>query len=228
MPVTTIHVRERVMERNNRIAGSVREKLRAAGVPALNLISSPGAGKTMLLERTLEAFGAELTIALIAGDCQTDNDAQRLALHTDRLVQAVVTDGACHMDAAQVEQALESIDLAGTDLVIIENVGNLVCPASWDLGEEAKVVLFSVTEGEDKPVKYPNTFRRAGYVVLTKLDLLPHVDFDLERAVAYAHEVNPGVRLFFTSARSGEGMSNWLHFLRERAAAARDRTLAGV
>jgi hydrogenase nickel incorporation protein HypB len=218
MPVTTIHVRERVMERNNLLAGTVRERLLAAGVPALNLISSPGAGKTQLLERTLEMLNSELEIAIITGDCQTDNDAQRLARHTDHLVQAVVTDGACHLDAAQIDKGLQSIDLDRTDLLIIENVGNLVCPASWDLGEEAKVVLFSVTEGEDKPVKYPNTFRKASYVVITKTDLLPHVDFDLERAVLLAREVNPGLRLFFTSARTGEGLDSWLDFLRDQVA----------
>lgn len=219
MAVRTIDVRERVMARNDELAAQVRSRLADHGTTAINLVSSPGAGKTTLLERTLGAVGDELDIAVIAGDVQTQNDADRLAEHTPRLVNAVVTGGACHLDALQVMTALDTIELERTRLLFIENVGNLVCPSSWDLGEEAKVVLFSVTEGEDKPVKYPNTFRRASYVVLTKLDLLPHVDFDLERAVTLAHQVNPGLRLFFTSARTGEGMDHWLDFLRARTAA---------
>src|SRR5215510_671139 len=175
MAVRTIDVRERVMARNDELAAQVRARLAAAGVPALNLVSSPGAGKTLLLERTLQALGAERRLAVITGDVQTQNDADRLARHTDRLVQAVVTHGACHLDACQILSALESIDLEATDLLFIENVGNLVCPANWDLGESAKVVLFSVTEGEDKPVKYPTMFQRAGVLVFTKLDLLPYV-----------------------------------------------------
>jgi hydrogenase nickel incorporation protein HypB len=220
MPVNTIEVHERVMARNDRIAASIRERLARSNTPAFNLISSPGAGKTLLLERTLEALNTEMNIAVVTGDCQTHNDADRLARHTGRLVHAVVTHGSCHIDASQIDRALEAIDLDHTDLLLIENVGNLVCPASWDLGEASKIVLFSVTEGEDKPVKYPKTFRNADYVVVTKLDLLPHLDFDLDRAVAYAREVNPALRFFFTSARSGEGMTEWLNFLRECPAAA--------
>src|ERR1019366_534114 len=155
MAVRTIEVRERVMAKNDEIAASVRQQLLDAGVPALNLVSSPGSGKTTLLERTLDALGEELRISVITGDVQTRNDADRLAKRTTRLVQAVVTNGACHLDARQVQHALGAIDLAETELLFIENVGNLVCPASWDLGENAKVVLFSVTEGEDKPLKYP-------------------------------------------------------------------------
>lgn len=214
MPITTIHVRERVMERNDRIAATVRQRLQGGCTPAFNLISSPGAGKTLLLERTLEALNREMRIALVTGDCQTDNDARRLERHTERLVQAVVTDGGCHLDAAQIDRALESIDLGATDLLLIENVGNLVCPAGWDLGEDAKVVLFSVTEGEDKPLKYPNAFRKSRYAIITKLDLLPHVDFDLERAVSFARDVNPRLRFLYTSARTGEGLADWFNVLR--------------
>ena len=221
MPVTTIEVRERVMARNDERARTVRARLAESRTPSLNLISSPGAGKTLLLERTLAALGNELHIAVVTGDCQTDNDAQRLARHTTRLVQAVVTQGGCHLDASQIDEALRRIALDDTDLLIIENVGNLVCPASWDLGEDSKVVLFSVTEGEDKPLKYPNTFRRAQVAVLTTLDLLPHVDFDLERAVSHAREVNPTLEFFFTAARTGQGLGAWFDFLRARVAAAR-------
>jgi hydrogenase nickel incorporation protein HypB len=171
MAVRTIEVRERLMARNDELAGEVRRRLEAAGVPAFNLVSSPGSGKTSLLERTLDTLGQEVRIAVVTGDVQTQNDADRLARRTDRLVQAVVTGGACHLDALQVLTALEAIDLNSTDLLFIENVGNLVCPASWDLGELAKIVVFSVTEGEDKPLKYPKMFRQAQYAVLNKIDL---------------------------------------------------------
>ncbi len=217
MAVRTIEVRERVMARNDELAAGVRHRLAIAGVPAFNLISSPGSGKTLLLERTLAAVGEELGIAVVTGDVQTQNDADRLARHTDRLVQAVVTHGACHLDALQVAKALEAIDLASTRLLFLENVGNLVCPASWDLGEAAKIVLFSVTEGEDKPLKYPKAFQQARYAVLTKVDLLPHLEFDLEAAIANARQVNPELRFFRTSARTGEGLPEWFSFLRAEA-----------
>ena len=219
MAVRTIEVRERVMARNDELASRVRESLRRAGVVALNLVSSPGSGKTTLLERTLEMVGDELDVAIVTGDVQTQNDADRLARYTDRLVQAVVTGGACHLDALQVLTALAALDLERTRLLLIENVGNLVCPASWDLGEQAKVVVFSVTEGEDKPLKYPKMFREARYAVLNKMDLLPHLRFDLAGAVENARQVNPSLRFFFTSAATGEGMDHWFDFLREQVRA---------
>lgn len=217
MAVRTIEVRERVMARNDEIAAGVRRTLADAGIPAFNLISSPGSGKTLLLERTLAALGEPLGLAVVTGDVQTQNDADRLARHTGRLVQAVVTHGACHLDASQVADALTAIDLATTRLLFIENVGNLVCPASWDLGEAAKIVLFSVTEGEDKPLKYPKAFQLAEYVVLTKMDLLPHLDFDVEAAIRNARQVNPALRFFRTSSRTGEGLAEWFDFLRAHA-----------
>ena len=221
MAVRTIDVRERVMAKNDELAAEVRHRLSSHGVAALNLVSAPGSGKTLLLERTLERLGAELSLAVVTGDVQTQNDADRLARHTDRLVQAVVTNGACHLDAKQVLTALEAIDLASTDLVFVENVGNLVCPASWDLGESAKVVVFSVTEGEDKPLKYPKMFRQARYAVLNKIDLLPHVPFNRDLAVEYARSVNPTLEFFFTSALTGEGLEDWLAFVRSAARQAR-------
>lgn len=221
MTVSVIDVRERVMARNDALALDVRARLERAGTPAFNFISSPGAGKTLLLERTLAALNEQMRIAVVTGDCQTQNDADRLARHTERLVQAVVTNGGCHLDARQIETALAAIDLEHTDLLLIENVGNLVCPAAWDLGERAKIVLFSVTEGEDKPLKYPKAFRAASTVVITKVDLLPHLEFDLEMAVGYARDVNPSLRFFFVSARTGAGMSEWLEFLRSEVAVAR-------
>jgi len=209
------------MARNDELAAVVRERLRGSGVVALNLVSSPGSGKTALLERTLDAVGEELDIAVVTGDVQTQNDADRLARRTSRLVQAVVTGGACHLDARQVLTALDALDLDHTRLLFIENVGNLVCPASWDLGEEAKLVVFSVTEGEDKPLKYPKMFREASYAVLNKIDLLPYVPFDVDRALAYAREVNPALRFFLTSALTGEGLTEWFEFLRQCCAATR-------
>jgi len=220
MAVRTIEVRERVLARNDGIAQQVRRRLEERGIVALNLVSSPGSGKTLLLERTLAALGEELRIAVVTGDVQTVNDADRLARHTTRLVQAVVTGGACHLDASQVADALDAIDLDETRLLFIENVGNLVCPASWDLGEQGKVVVFSVTEGEDKPLKYPKMFRMARWVVLNKTDLLPHVDFDVDAAIANARSVNPELQFFLTSARTGAGLDGWFRFLRERVGSA--------
>ena len=214
MPVRTIDVRERVMAKNDELAAGVRARLRSAGVATFNLVSSPGSGKTLLLERTLADLGQSIDIAVITGDVQTRNDADRLARHTECLVQAVVTNGACHLDARQVATALDAIDLEATDLLFIENVGNLVCPASWDLGEDAKVVLFSVTEGEDKPAKYPKMFREARVCVFTKMDLLPHVQFGVERAVLTAREINPALQFLFTSAVREAGMEEWYGFLR--------------
>ena len=213
MAVRRIDVREKVMAKNDELAAGVRLQLREHGVPSLNLVSSPGSGKTTLLERTLDALGDTLRMAVVTGDVQTQNDADRLAARTDRLVQAVVTGGACHMDARQIATALDQVDLEETDLLFIENVGNLVCPASWDLGEDAKVVIFSVTEGEDKPLKYPRMFERSSHCVINKVDLLPYLPFDMDRAVECAREVNPSLGFFRTSALTGEGLGEWYGFL---------------
>ncbi len=217
MAVRTIEDRMRVMERNDELAAQVRSRLAAHGVTAINLVSSPGAGKTTLLESTLGALGEELDIAVITGDVQTQNDADRLAVHTPRLVSAVVTGGACHLDALQVMTAIDAIELDRTRLLFIENVGNLVCPANWDLGEKEMVVLFAVTEGEDKPLKYPKMFENARRVVMTKTDLLPHVPFDMDRAVANALSVNPALDVLRVSALTGEGLGGWFGFLRDSA-----------
>jgi hydrogenase nickel incorporation protein HypB len=214
MTIRTIEVRERVMAKNDELAGEVRRRLAEHDITAFNLVSSPGSGKTMLLERTLAALGSELGIAVVTGDVQTVNDAERLARHTTRLVQAVVTGGACHLDSRQILDALDAIDLASTQLLFIENVGNLVCPASWDLGEEAKIVVFSVTEGEDKPLKYPKMFRESRFAVLNKVDLLPYLPFDIERAIENALQVNPSLQFFTTSALTGRGLGEWFDFLR--------------
>jgi hydrogenase nickel incorporation protein HypB len=217
MTVRTIEVREKLMAKNDELAAEVRQRLLALGVPMFNLVSSPGSGKTTLLERTLDLLGEELGIAVVTGDVQTQNDADRLARHTNRLVQAVVTGGACHLDARQVLTALDAIDLSDTRLAFVENVGNLVCPASWDLGEMAKIVVLSVTEGEDKPLKYPRMFQKARYAVFNKMDLLPYVPFDLDLAVKCAREVNPDLEFFFVSAHTGLGLDGWFEFLRRQA-----------
>ena len=223
MPVRVIEVRERVMAQNDLIAAEVRRRLDEAGVPSLNLMSSPGAGKTLLLERTLAELAPTLRIATVVGDVQTQNDADRLSRHTSRLVQAVVTGGACHLDARQVSTALDAIDLSDTDLVFIENVGNLVCPASWDLGQTSDVVLFAVTEDEDKPLKYPKMFRRSRYALITKVDLLPHLDFDIDTAIGYLRDVNPDIEIVLTSARSGQGLDAWYDILRQHVRRAAHR-----
>jgi hydrogenase nickel incorporation protein HypB len=220
MAVRVIDVRERVMAQNDAVAAEVRRRLDDAGVPSLNLMSSPGSGKTLLLERTLADLSSSLRIATVVGDVQTQNDADRLARHTARLVQAVVTGGACHLDARQVSAALDAVDLDDTDLVFVENVGNLVCPASWDLGQTANVVLFAVTEGEDKPLKYPKMFQRSRYALITKTDLLPYLDFDVHRAIGYLRDVNPDIEILLTSARTGEGLDSWYQVLRAHVRAA--------
>jgi hydrogenase nickel incorporation protein HypB len=221
MTIRTIDVRERVMAQNDLLAGDVRRRLYEARVPAINLMSSPGAGKTTLLERTLDALGNEFRLAVVVGDVQTQNDADRLARHTNRLVQAVVTKDACHLDARQVSTALDAIDLDDTDLLFLENVGNLVCPANWSLGETANIALFAVTEGEDKPLKYPKVFQRSTCAVITKVDLLPYVEFDLRRATGYLRDVNPNIEILYTSARDGSGLDDWYTLLLDfvRAAA---------
>jgi hydrogenase nickel incorporation protein HypB len=220
MPVCIIEVKKNILERNDRLADEVRGRLTEAGVTAFNLISSPGSGKTTLLERTLEQLDREIPIAVITGDPRTLNDAERLARWTTRLVPAVVAgEGGCHLDAAQISAALDAIALDEVRLLFIENVGNLVCPAEFDLGEEAKIVVFSVTEGEDKPLKYPLAFREARYAVLNKIDLLPHLDYDLPLALANARSVNPELEIFPTSAKTGDGLESWFRFLRERTSA---------
>ncbi len=218
MTVRTIQVHKDVMAHNDEFADGVRRRLADAGVTAFDLISSPGSGKTALLERTLQALDDEIPMAVLAGDVRTARDAERIARWTDRVVQAVETDGGCHLDARQVSTAVDELDLAAIRLLFIENVGNLVCPAAYDLGEDAKIVLLSVTEGDDKPLKYPTAFRRARYAVLNKIDLLPFVDFDVEKAVGWAREINPEIEVFLLSAKTGQGMEAWYDFVRARAA----------
>jgi hydrogenase nickel incorporation protein HypB len=203
---------KKVLSENDRIASELREKYREHGILCLNFISSPGAGKTALLERTLEGLPRETRVAALTGDIQTDNDAQRLA-RFGFPVQQISSGGACHLDARMVERALAEWDLNRIDLLFVENVGNLVCPTSYDLGEATKIVLLSVTEGDDKPLKYPATFFKASLMLLNKIDLLPHVPFDLERARENARRVHPGIEILEVSCTTGTGLEAWQQWL---------------
>jgi hydrogenase nickel incorporation protein HypB len=201
-----------VLAKNDAIAARNREWLAARGVAAVNLISSPGSGKTLLLERTLDALRGRVQAAVIAGDQHTDIDARRLAGKGAPVVQ-IETRASCHLDAQQVSERLGSVVTAGVRLLFIENVGNLVCPAAFDLGERSKVALLSVTEGEDKPLKYPVLFNGAPVCVITKVDLLPHLETDIEECRRSVRAVRPDARIFEVSARTGEGMGAWIEYL---------------
>ena len=207
-----VPLERKVLNENDRIAATLRERFQNHGVFCLNLISSPGSGKTSLLERTLEGFGPERRIAVLTGDIQTDNDARRLA-HFGFPVRQITTGGACHLDARMVERALEGWPVEDLEILFLENVGNLVCPTSYDLGEEARAVLLSVTEGEDKPLKYPATFHHADLMVLSKIDLLPYVPFQADVAKENARRVQPGIEILDVSCTTGEGLDRWRAWL---------------
>ena len=207
-----VPLERKVLNENDRIAATLRERFQNHGVFCLNLISSPGSGKTSLLERTLEGFGPERRIAVLTGDIQTDNDARRLA-HFGFPVRQITTGGACHLAARMVERALEGWPVEDLEILLLENVGNLVCPTSYDLGEEARAVLLSVTEGEDKPLKYPATFHHADLMVLNKIDLLPYVPFNAEVAKENARRVQPGIEILDVSCTTGEGLDRWRAWL---------------
>lgn len=206
-----VAVERAVLARNDRLAADNRAWLAARGVAALNLVSSPGAGKTTLLERTLSAR-PELGIAVVEGDQATEADARRIRAAGARAVQ-INTGTVCHLDAAMVQRALTELDPEPGSLVMLENVGNLVCPALFDLGEIDKVVLVSVAEGDDKPEKYPHVFRASSLLVVTKIDLLPYVDFDVERCADRARRINPALGVLRVSAKTGEGIDAWLDYL---------------
>jgi hydrogenase nickel incorporation protein HypB len=211
---------KKVLSENDRIAAELRARFAEHSILCLNLVSSPGAGKTTLLERTLEGFPRGERVALLTGDIQTDNDARRLA-HFGFPVKQITTGGACHLDARMVERALADWRLEEIDLLLVENVGNLVCPASYDLGEAAKVVILSVAEGEDKPLKYPAMFFRAELLVLSKIDLLPHVPFDMASARENARRVHPGIEMMEVSCTTGAGLETWRDWLDARRRAIR-------
>ena len=217
--MTRIEVKEKVLNENQRLAADLRERFADAGVFVLNLISSPGSGKTSLLERTLESLTAEARVAVLTGDIQTENDARRLA-RAGFPVQQITTGGTCHLDARMITRALEKWDLADLDVLFIENVGNLVCPSSYDLGEHAKVVLLSVTEGEDKPLKYPSIFAKAEVCVLNKMDLLPYVRFDLRQAMSNIDAAHHGITVIETCCNSVDGVHDWVDWVNVRRATA--------
>lgn len=212
-----IPVIRNVLEANEKTAADLRNLFVREKVLVLNLISSPGAGKTSLLERTLTDLAAEFRMAVIEGDLQTDNDARRVAATGAKAVQ-INTDGGCHLDSRMVETALQHFDLQATDILFIENVGNLVCPVEFDCGEDCKIALLSVTEGDDKPEKYPLLFKLAEAMVLNKTDLLPYVDFDMARAHRFASQLNKDLAIFDLSCRSGEGLEPWYAWLRAKVA----------
>lgn len=208
-----IPVVRNVLEANEKLADQVRARLDAGKILALNLISSPGAGKTTLLERTLADLSGEFRMAVIEGDLQTDNDARRVAATGAQAVQ-INTEGGCHLNSSMILQALDNLSLEGLDILFIENVGNLVCPVEFDCGEDAKIALLSVAEGDDKPEKYPLLFNLARAMVLNKIDLLPHVDFDVQRARNFATRLNRDLAIFEVSCRNGQGLDGWYDWLR--------------
>lgn len=210
-----VPLERKVLSENDRIAAELRTQFQEHGILCLNLISSPGSGKTSLLERTLENLPRHDRVAVLTGDIQTDNDAARLRrFHFP--VKQITTGGTCHLDARMIERHLADWRLEDLDLLLIENVGNLVCPSSYDLGEAAKIVLLSVTEGEDKPLKYPSIFFKSDLLILTKTDLLPHVPFDISLAAENARRVHPGMEIVEVSCLTGNGMQEWMTWLEHR------------
>jgi len=224
-----VEVRQNVLKENDRIAARLREGFSERNVLCLNLISSPGAGKTSILEKTLAGLrDTPVRAAVLTGDIQTERDADRLKRYGFPALQ-ITTGGTCHLDASMVERALSSLPLDRIDILFIENVGNLVCPASYDLGEDAKVVVLSVTEGDDKPLKYPGIFRRARLMLLHKVDLLPYTRFSREAAIEDARRVNPAIEVVETSCVGEPGLGAWLQWIAGRLAEKReaDRPVRG-
>jgi hydrogenase nickel incorporation protein HypB len=212
----TVSLERKVLAENDAQAEVNRKWLSQHGVTAINLISSPGSGKTLLLERTLELLRGRVSCAVITGDQCTDNDARRL-MGKGAPVRQIETVNSCHLDAERVGALLPEVAGDGVKLLFIENIGNLVCPAAFDLGEHFKVALLSTTEGEDKPVKYPTLFSMAPVVVLTKMDLVPHLDWNLSRCREYLRQIHPGVFVFELSAKTGQGMDAWIEYLEKLA-----------
>ena len=222
-----VPLEKKVLSENDRVASELRERFREEGILCLNLISSPGSGKTSLLERTLESFPRSERVAVLTGDIQTENDAARLR-RFGFLTKQITTGGTCHLDARMIDRHLADWRLEDIDLLFIENVGNLVCPASYDLGEDAKIVLLSVTEGEDKPLKYPSIFFKSTLLVLNKIDLLPHVPFDIAAAEENARLVHPQMEILRVSCTQRNGLDEWLAWIEQRRQAHAAETKAVV
>jgi hydrogenase nickel incorporation protein HypB len=217
--MTRVPMEGKVLNENERLAAELRAEFGRHGVFAINLISSPGSGKTALLERTLESYDASRRVAVLTGDIQTDADAARLRRYGFP-VRQITTAGACHLDARMVRQALEGWDTGAIDILFIENVGNLVCPTSYDLGEAKKIVLLSVAEGEEKPLKYPGIFFKSELMVMTKIDLLPYVPFRPEIAEANARSIHPEIECLRLSCTTGAGVDEWLAWIEKNRAIA--------
>lgn len=214
--MSIITIERKVLEKNNEVAGQNREQFRRHSLFVVNLVSSPGSGKTSILEKTLEFLLGKTRIAVIEGDVQTDLDAQRVARFGIPTIQ-IVTNGGCHLDAQLVGNALARLDLASLDIVIIENVGNLVCPANYDLGEALKVVVASTTEGDDKPLKYPPMFRNASVLIINKIDLIPYLQCNIDTLKKNALQINPSLTVFQTSCTTNEGIEAWCDWLLHQA-----------
>ncbi|MDP2887215.1 MAG: hydrogenase nickel incorporation protein HypB [Ignavibacteria bacterium] len=212
--MSIITVERKVLERNDEIALRNRALFSSKQIFVINLVSSPGSGKTSILERTLEYFNHRVKVAVIEGDVQTDFDAQRIARYDTPVVQ-IVTNGGCHLEAKLVEDALVNLDLDGVKLLIIENVGNLVCPSNYDLGEAVKVVVASTTEGDDKPLKYPGMFQRASALIINKIDLLPYVNCEMTVLKGNALSINPSLKIFETSCTTKSGIPDWCSWLEQ-------------
>jgi hydrogenase nickel incorporation protein HypB len=208
-----VEIEENILGKNDEYAAGNRRRLRDAGVLCLNVVSSPGSGKTTLLARTIDDLGPDMNVTVIEGDQQTSNDAERIRATGAKALQ-VNTGKGCHLDGHMVGHAIEALDIEDDSLLFIENVGNLVCPAAFDLGENHKVIVLSVTEGEDKPLKYPDMFDAADLMLLNKVDLLPHLDFDVERCIENARRINPDIRVLQVSATTGDGMHAWYDWIR--------------
>jgi hydrogenase nickel incorporation protein HypB len=217
-----VEVREKVLKQNDLLARDLRRRFEEAGVYVVSLVSSPGAGKTAFLEKTLARLRPARRVAALVGDLATDNDAARLA-RAGAPVRQITTGTVCHLEASMVERALEGWNVDELDGLFIENVGNLVCPSSYDLGEALRIVLMSVTEGEDKPLKYPTIFNTADVALITKIDLAAAVEFDSEAASRSIQSVRPGMQVFAVSSKTGQGMDEWLQFLELRIPRARGR-----
>ncbi len=207
-----VKLERKVLSRNDLLAAELRKLFASENVAVMNMVSSPGSGKTSLLEKTLGSLSRDLSIGVIEGDIQTDKDAERIAV-TGVPVHQIQTGGACHLEAEMIRKALGHFSLKDLDLLIIENVGNLVCPSAFDLGEGMRVSLISVTEGDDKPLKYPAMFRSADVMVINKMDLLPYTDFDVENVIRSAMSLNPEIQVLKTSCRTGEGLDEWSGFV---------------
>ena len=207
-----VTIAQNILAANDTIAQEMQQRHAARGIHTLNIMSSPGAGKTTLLERTIERLRGRVRIGVIEGDVETSADAERIEAAGAQTVQ-INTRGACHLEAHMIRDALAEMDIDGIDLLVIENIGNLVCPAGWNLGEDARVVVISTTEGDDKPAKYPQMFAVSQVLVINKLDLLPYVDYDLEKAKRQALAINPRLQIFEVSCRTGEGLDTWCAWL---------------